>query len=81
MDYNSRMETLTNISTMLSGKSITVPNYQRVYSWETDLKGNTPKQVNTFLSDLQDYINSRSSTPYYFGHFFLKKGAHLNTPL
>ena len=31
------MEALTNISAMLSGKSIAVPNYQRAYSWETDL--------------------------------------------
>ena len=73
MDYNSRMETLTNISTMLSGKSIAVPNYQRAYSWETDLKGNTLKEVNTFLSDLQDYINSHTSTPYYFGHFLFEE--------
>lgn len=73
MDYNSRMETLTNISTMLSGKSIAVPNYQRVYSWETDLRGNTLKEVNTFLSDLQDYINSHTSTPYYFGHFLFEE--------
>ena len=73
MDYNSRMETLTNISTMLSGKSIAVPNYQRAYSWETDLRGNTLKEVNTFLSDLQDYINSHTSTPYYFGHFLFEE--------
>lgn len=67
------MEALTNISTMLSGKSIAVPNYQRAYSWETDLKGNTLKEVNTFLSDLQDYINSHTSTPYYFGHFLFEE--------
>ena len=69
------MESFTNISAILSGKSITVPNYQRAYSWDTDSSNKSHKQVNTFLSDLQDYVNSRSSTPYYFGHFlFEEKG-------
>ena len=69
------MESSTNISTLLAGKSISVPNYQRAYSWDTDLTDKSPKQVNTFLSDLKDYVNSHSSTPYYFGHFlFEEKG-------
>jgi len=69
------MESYTNISTLLAGKSISVPNYQRAYSWETELTDKSQKQVNTFLSDLQDYVNSHSSTPYYFGHFlFEEKG-------
>jgi len=69
------MESYTNISTLLAGKSISVPNYQRAYSWDTDLSNKSPKQVNTFLSDIQDYVNSHSSTPYYFGHFlFEEKG-------
>ena len=67
------MNTSTNISEMLSGKSIVVPNYQRAYSWDTDLADKSPKQVNTFLSDLQDYVDSHSSAPYYFGHFLLLK--------
>ena len=58
---------------MLSGKSIAVPNYQRAYSWETDLTDKNQKQVNTFLSDLQDYVNSQTSTPYYFGHFLFEE--------
>lgn len=58
---------------MLSRKSIVVPNYQRAYSWETDLTDKSQKQVNTFLSDLQDYVNSQTSTPYYLGHFLFKK--------
>ena len=75
------MESLTNISSMLSGKSIVVPNYQRAYSWETDLTDKSQKQVNTFLSDLQDYVNSKSSTPYYIGHFLFKekKGTEYST--
>ena len=70
------MEALTNIENMLHGNEIFVPTYQRAYSWETDLKTNdSPKQVNVFLSDLMDYINSQSSSPYYFGHFlFENKG-------
>lgn len=67
------MESLTNISAMLSGKSIAVPNYQRAYSWETDLTDKSQKQVNTFLSDLQDYVNSQTSTPYYLGHFLFEE--------
>lgn len=66
------MESLTNISEMLSGKSIVVPDYQRAYSWKTDLTDKSQKQVNTFLSDLQDYVNSKSSTPYYIGHFLFE---------
>ena len=70
------MEALTNIENMLYGNEIFVPTYQRAYSWETDLKTNdSPKQVNVFLSDLMDYINSQSSSPYYFGRFlFENKG-------
>ena len=67
------MESSTNISTLLAGKSISVPNYQRAYSWDTDLSNKSPKQVNTFLSDIQDYVNSHSSTAYYFGHFLLRR--------
>lgn len=67
------MESLTNISAMLSGKRIVVPNYQRAYSWDTDSSDKNPKQVNTFLSDLQDYVKSHSSTPYYFGHFLFEE--------
>lgn len=58
---------------MLSDKSIAVPDYQRAYSWDTDLTDKSQKQVNTFLSDLKDYVNSQSSTPYYFGHFIFEE--------
>ena len=67
------MESSTNISTLLAGKSISVPNYQRAYSWDTDSSNKSLKQVNTFLSDLQDYVKSHSSTPYYFGHFLFEE--------
>lgn len=58
---------------MLSRKSIVVPNYQRAYSWDTDPTDKSQKQVNTFLSDLEEYVKSQSSTPYYLGHFLFKK--------
>ncbi len=67
------MESLTNISALLADNSIVVPNYQRAYSWDTDKSEKTLKQVNTFLSDLQDYVNSKSESPYYFGHFLFEK--------
>lgn len=67
------MESSTNISTLLAGKSISVPTYQCAYSWDTDNSNKSLKQVNTFLSDLQDYVKSHSSTPYYFGHFLFEE--------
>lgn len=71
------MEASTNISTLLAGKSISVPNYQRAYSWETDESDKSMKQVNTFLSDLQEYVNSHTSSSYYLGHFlFEEKGTY-----
>ena len=62
---------------MLSSNTIAVPSYQRAYSWETEAKPGVPtsKQVNVFLSDLEDYNKSLATTPYYFGHFlFEQKG-------
>lgn len=69
------MEAVTTIRKMLANSRIFVPSYQRAYSWEVDSEGVAPKQLSTFLSDLQLYIKSGSSTPYYFGHFlFESKG-------
>jgi hypothetical protein len=68
------MESSTTIKKMLSGNSIFVPDYQRAYSWETEIdKSKTPKQVNVFLSDLIDYIKSTTKSPYYFGHFLFEE--------
>ncbi|WP_103634633.1 DUF262 domain-containing protein [Campylobacter concisus] len=61
------MEVKTTIRRMLSGNFIHVPNYQRAYSWDKD------KQVKQFLIDLDDYIDSGSTTPYYFGHFLFEQ--------
>ena len=75
------MEASTTINKMLAGNRIFVPTYQRAYSWDTEFdKSKTPKQVNVFLSDLEDYNKSsedynKSSTKsfYYFGHFLFEE--------
>ena len=73
------MDSLTNICRMLSGNNIYVPNYQRAYSWDTEFDlGKTARQVNTFLIDLQDYIESKSASRYYFGHFLKKEKRFLH---
>jgi hypothetical protein len=68
------MEASSAINKMLAGNKIFVPTYQRAYSWDTEFdKGKTPKQVNVFLSDLDDYNKSTASSPYYFGHFLFEE--------
>lgn len=68
------MEASTTIKQMLAGNKIFVPTYQRAYSWETVLeKDNTPKQVNVFMSDLEDYNKSLTKSSYYFGHFLFEE--------
>jgi hypothetical protein len=68
------MEASTTIKQMIAGNKIFVPNYQRAYSWETETdKNKSKKQVNVFLSDLEDYNKSSIHTPYYFGHFLFEE--------
>ena len=68
------MEASTNIKQMLQSSKIFVPTYQRAYSWDTEKNPQkTPRQVNVFLSDLEDYIKSSTNSPYYFGHFLFEK--------
>jgi len=68
------MKPSTTIREMVNNKCIIVPDYQRAYSWDTSSKDTTTKnQVNTFLSDLEDYLKSNVQTPYYFGHFLYEK--------
>lgn len=72
------MESLTTIHKMISGNKIMVPDYQRAYSWDTSLKESAPKQVNVFLRDLEDYldsseVHSSKRPPYYFGHFLFEQ--------
>lgn len=59
---------------MFAGNRIFVPTYQRAYSWDTEFdKKNTPKQVNVFLSDLEEYNRSTTKSKYYFGHFLFEE--------
>lgn len=68
------MEASTSIKQMLAGNRIFVPTYQRAYSWDTEFESSkTPKEVNTFLSDLEDYNRSTTKSKYYFGHFLFEE--------
>ena len=60
------MKASTTINKMMEGNKISVPTYQRAYSWDTE-------QVNTFLTDLEEYNRSKAKTPYYFGHFLFEE--------
>lgn len=68
------MEASTTIQQMLAGNKIFVPSYQRAYSWDTEFDNSkTPKQTNVFLSDLEDYNRSSTTSSYYFGHFLFEE--------
>ena len=68
------MKSSTTIQEMLAGNTIFVPTYQRAYSWDTEFeKSDKPKQVNVFLSDLEEYNKSSTKSPYYFGHFLFEE--------
>lgn len=68
------MEASTNIRDMLAGNQISVPAYQRAYSWDTEFDlSKKPKQVNQFLLDLEEYRRSSATSPYYFGHFLFEE--------
>ena len=60
------MEAKTTIRDMMATSFISVPQYQRAYSWDEE------KQVKQFLKDLDEYIKSKPKTPYYFGHFLFE---------
>ncbi|HKM44523.1 MAG TPA: DUF262 domain-containing HNH endonuclease family protein [Dysgonamonadaceae bacterium] len=73
------MEASTTVNKMLAGNKIFVPTYQRAYSWDTEFdKSKTPKQVNVFLTDLEDYNKSSAITSYYFGHFLFEEKSESN---
>lgn len=68
------MKEKSNIKEMLQNKEIIVPAYQRAYSWDTPQKGSEKKtQVDVFIKDIEEYIKSETSIPYYFGHFLFEK--------
>lgn len=68
------MET-TTIQKLFAGHTFFVPADLRAYTWEVLLEtGN--RSVNTrvdiFLSDLNQFIETKSDKPYYFGNFAFK---------
>jgi hypothetical protein len=68
------MEPSTTIRKMMAGNKIIVPAYQRAYSWDTpDEDSERKTQTDVFLSDLEDYCQSNSVSPYYFGHFLFEE--------
>ncbi|GAB2021182.1 DUF262 domain-containing protein [Pseudolactococcus yaeyamensis] len=70
------MESKTTILKMIEGNEIIVPDYQRAYAWEVG-ETSKPKQVDQFITDIEEYISSHATTPYYFGHFlFEDKGGN-----
>lgn len=71
------MEAKTTIGEILNGRNkIIVPSYQRAYAWEIPKENrNRATQIDVFIQDLEKYLNSNPTSPYYFGHFlFEKKG-------
>lgn len=61
------MDTKTTIKSLMRGVSnISVPAYQRAYSWES-------RQLIQFINDLEDYLSANTSIPYYFGHFLFEE--------
>lgn len=71
------MEAKTTIGEILNGRNkVVVPSYQRAFAWEIPRENrNRPTQVDVFIQDLEEYLKSNSTSPYYFGHFlFEKKG-------
>jgi uncharacterized protein with ParB-like and HNH nuclease domain len=70
------MENLVTIKQMLDRNRIYISASERAYLWDTEFESNKPpKQVNAFLSDLEEYNLSKKESRYYFGHFlFEEKG-------
>jgi len=68
------MEAKTTIRKIFAGNKIIVPTYQRAYSWDTPKKDRYGKtQTDVFISDLEEYNQSNTKSPYYFGHFLFEE--------
>ena len=71
------MENKTTIHALFQGTEIYVPDYQRAYSWDSDMTASdsatiSSKQVAVFLTDILDYISFERQTHYYLGHFIFE---------
>ena len=60
------METIGTIERLFTGRVLSVPDYQRAYSWDAH------DEVATFWADLRDHVKSGSEQPYYLGHFIFE---------
>jgi len=68
------MEAKTTIRKIFAGNKIIVPTYQRAYFWDTPKKDRYKKtQTEVFISDLEEYSQSNTKLPYYFGHFLFEE--------
>lgn len=72
------MENKTTIHALLQGTEIHVPDYQRAYSWDSDMTASdsatiSSKQVAVFLNDILDYISFERQAHYYLGHFIFER--------
>jgi uncharacterized protein with ParB-like and HNH nuclease domain len=68
------MEAKTTIRNIFAGNRIIVPTYQRAYSWDTPKKEKYGKtQTDIFITDLEEYNDSNTKSPYYFGHFLFEE--------
>jgi len=66
------MQGKTTVKQMIQGNKISVPNYQRAYSWDVG-KNSAPREIEQFIIDIEEYQKSDSKAPYYFGHFLFEK--------
>ena len=72
------MGSKTTIHSLLQGTEIHVPDYQRAYSWDSDMTASdsatiSSKQVAVFLNDILDYISFERQAHYYLGHFIFER--------
>ena len=68
------METSTTIRNLFTGNTVSVPAFLRPYSWDTEFESSKPpKQVDIFLSDLENHKERSTNSKYYFGHFLFEE--------
>ena len=72
------MEPSTTIRRMMANNTVSVPDYQRAYSWDTPNERAQSQgrdtQTDVFLSDLEEHKDSATKAPFHFGHFLFKQG-------
>lgn len=65
-----------SIGVLLQSRMIVVPDYQRAYSWETEMEASedSQKQVNVFVRDLEAFVEHSKVNPhkYYLGQLLFE---------